>query len=185
MAGQQSVSSNRGLYVYVFVLVILLANTGIFVIAYFNVQNQLSTLQESLNDQKMQLQDLQQQFSILSYINQTGFLPWPEIYDQIKHSVVLIQTDTGLGSGFVYDHEGHIVTNYHVIEDAVTIQVTFLDGNTTDASVVGVDPYSDLAVVKVDSNVTTLSSVVLGNSSELLWGSQWRLLGTRLGLVTQ
>jgi len=183
MADQLSVSSNKWVYVYVFVLAILLANTGIFVIAYFNIQNQLSTLQESLNDQRQQLQDLQQQFNILNYINQTNLMPWPEIYNQVKHSVVLIETDTGLGSGFVCDYEGYIVTNYHVIEDAVnTIQVTFLDGNVTGASVVGVDPYSDLAVIRVNSDVTTLFPVVLGNSFELVVGEPVAAIGNPFGL---
>jgi len=182
MSGQPSTSSNKWVYIYPVVLAILLANTGIFVIAYFNVQNQLSALQRRLDNQRLQLQDLQQQLNILSYINRTGLMPWPVIYDLIKDSVVLIQTEAGLGSGFVYGFEGHIVTNYHVIEDAVTIQVTFLDGNTTGASVVGVDPYSDLAVVKVDSNVTTLSSVVLGNSSELVVGEPVAAVGNPFGL---
>lgn len=182
MTEQPSVSSNKWMYVSIFVLAILLANTGIFVVAYFNIQNQLSTLQESLNNQRQQIQDLQQQFNILNYINQTSLMPWPEIYNQIKHSVVLIQTDTGLGSGFVYDYEGHIVTNYHVIEDAITIQVTFLDGNITGASVVGVDPYSDLAVIEVDSGVTTLFPIVLGNSSELIVGEPVAAIGNPFGL---
>jgi len=182
MAGQPSVSSNKWVYVSVFVLAILLANTGIFVIAYFNIQNHLSTLQKSLNDQRQQLQDLQQQLDILGYFNQTGLLPWPKIYTQIKDSVVLIQTNIGLGSGFVYDYVGHIVTNYHVIEDAETIQVTFLDGNITNASVVGTDPYSDLAVVKVDSGVTTLLPVVVGNSSELVVGEPVAAIGNPFGL---
>jgi len=170
------------MYVSIFVLIILLANTGIFMIGYFTVQNQLSSLQESLNDQKQQFQDLQQQFNILNYINQTWLVPWPEIYNQVKHSVVLIQADARLGSGFVYDSEGHIVTNYHVIEDAVTIQVTFLDGNITDASAVGVDPYSDIAVIKVDSSVTTLFPVVIGNSSKLNVGEPVAAIGNPFGL---
>jgi len=119
-----SPSSNKWIYAFTIILAILVINTGIFTIAYFNSQNQLSTLQTGITNLEQRLQDLQQQFDILDYINQTGLMPWPEIYNQIKHSIVLIQTETGLGSGFVYDHEGHIVTNYHVIEDATTIQVT-------------------------------------------------------------
>ena len=182
MRDQLSVSSSKWVYMYVFVLAILLVNTGIFAMAYFDIQNQLSALQESLENQRQRLQDLQQQFNILNYINQTSMMPWPEIYDQIKHSVVLIETDVGLGSGFVYDYEGHIVTNYHVVEDVVTIQVTFLDGNISGADVVGVDPYSDLAVIKVDSGVTTLFPVVLGNSSELVVGEPVAAVGNPFGL---
>ncbi len=177
-----SPSSNKWTYAFIIILAILIFNTGIFIIAYFNIQNQLSTLQNSLTDQEQQLQDLQQQFDILDYINQTGLMPWPEIYDQIKHSIVLIQTELGLGSGFVYDLEGHVITNYHVIEDATTIQVTFLDGNITEASRVGEDPYSDLAVIKVNPEVTTLYPVVLGNSSALTVGEPVAAIGNPFGL---
>jgi S1-C subfamily serine protease len=175
-------SSKKWMYAFTIVLVILIINTGIFAIAYWNLQNRLSTIQTSLTNQERQLQDLQQQFDILNYINQTGLMPWPEIYNQIKHSIVLIQTETGLGSGFVYDHEGHIVTNYHVIENAITIQVTFLDGNITDAGKVGEDPYSDLAVIEVDPDVTMLHPVVLGNSSALTVGEPVAAIGNPFGL---
>ena len=177
-----SPSSNKWTYAFIIILAILIFNTGIFIIAYFNIQNQLFTLQNSLTDQGQQLQDLQQQFDILDYLNQTGLMPWPEIYDQIKHSIVLMQTELGLGSGFVYDLEGHVITNYHVIEDATTIQVTFLDGNITEASRVGEDPYSDLAVIKVNPEVTTLYPVVLGNSSALTVGEPVAAIGNPFGL---
>ncbi|NIR87151.1 PDZ domain-containing protein [Candidatus Bathyarchaeota archaeon] len=177
-----SPSSNKWTYAFIIVLAILVFNTGIFITAYSNIQNQLSTLQNSLTNQRQQLQNLQQQFEILDYINQTGLMPWPEIYDQIKSSIVLIQTDMGLGSGFVYDLEGHVITNYHVIEGATAIQVTFLDGNITQASVVGEDPYSDLAVVKVNPEVTTLAPVVLGNSSTLTVGEPVAAIGNPFGL---
>jgi S1-C subfamily serine protease len=175
-------SSNKWMYAFIIIFAILIFNTGIFIIAYSNIQNQLSTLQSSLADQGRQLQDLHQQFEILDYVNQTNLLPWPEIYDQIKYSIVLIETELGLGSGFVYDLEGHVITNYHVIEDATTIQVTFLDGNITEADIVGEDSYSDLAVVKVNPEVTTLHPVVLGNSSALTVGEPVAAIGNPFGL---
>jgi len=177
-----SPSSSKWIYAFTIILAILIINTVVFTIVYFNVQNQLSTVQTSLTNLEQQLQDLQQQLDILDYINRTGLMPWPEIYNQIKHSIVLIQTETGLGSGFVYDQEGHIITNYHVIEDAITIQVTFLDGNITDASKVGEDPYSDIAVIEVDPDVTTLHPVVLGNSSALTVGEPVAAIGNPFGL---
>jgi len=177
-----SSSSSKWTYAFIFILAILIFNTGFFIIAYSNIQNELSSLQSNLAEQERQLQNLEQQFAILDYVNQTGLMPWPEIYEQIKHSIVLIQTEIGLGSGFVYDHEGHVITNYHVIEDATTIQVTFLDGNTTGASMVGEDPYSDLAVIKVNPDVTTLYPVVLGNSSALTVGEPVAAIGNPFGL---
>jgi S1-C subfamily serine protease len=96
--------------------------------------------------------------------------------------VVLIKTETGLGSGFIYDLQGHIITNYHVIEGATTIQVTFLDGNITEANKIGEDPYSDLAVIKVNPEVTTLYPVTLGNSSALTVGEPVAAIGNPFGL---
>ena len=174
--------SNKWTYAFVAILVVLIIDTGIFAIAYLNIQRQLAASQRSLTDQEQQLQDLRNQIEILNYINQTGLMPWPEIYDQIKHSVVLIQTEAGLGSGFIYDNTGYIITNYHVIEDANTIQVTFLDGNITGASKVGEDPYSDLAVIKVNPQVTTLHPVILGNSSNLTVGEPVAAIGNPFGL---
>lgn len=174
--------SNKRTYIFVGALVVLIILTGIFAIAYLSIQRQLATIQAGLTEQEQQLQDLQNQFDILDYINQTQLLPWPEIYNQIKHSVVLIQTEIGLGSGFVYDNEGRIITNYHVIEGANTIQVTFLDGNITVAARVGEDPYSDLAVIKVNPKVTTLYPVALGNSSNLKVGEQLAAMGNPFGL---
>jgi len=174
--------SNKRTYVSALIVVVLIINTGIFAIAYLSTQRQLATIQTSLADQERQLQDLQNQIDVLNYINQTGLMPWPEIYDQIKHSVVLIQTDAGLGSGFIYDNKGYIITNYHVIEATNTIQVTFLDGNITGASKVGEDPYSDLAVIKVNPDVTTLHPVILGDSSNLAVGEPVAAIGNPFGL---
>jgi len=175
-------SSSKWMYVSFVLIAALILNSSLFTYAHFSVQTQLSTLQTSLDAQEQQLQDLQQQIDILNYSNETGFMPWPKIYDQIKCRVVLIQTEIGLGSGFVYDHEGRIVTNYHVIEGANTIQVTFLDGNITDANIVGEDPYSDLAVIKVSPDITKLCPVVLGNSSELIVGEPVAAIGNPFGL---
>ncbi len=175
-------SSSKWMYVSFVLIAVLIFNSGFFIYTHLNVQTQFSALQTSLDAQEQQLQDLQQQIDILNYINQTEFMPWPKIYDQIKYSIVLIQTEIGLGSGFVIDHEGHIVTNYHVIEGATTIQVSFLDGNITDASRVGEDAYSDLAVIKVNPDITELYPVVVGNSSELAVGEPVAAIGNPFGL---
>jgi len=168
-------SSSKWMYISFVLIAALIFGSSLFTYTYLNVQTQFSTLQT-------QLQDLQQQIDVLNYVNQTGLMPWPKIYDQIKRSIVLIQTEIGLGSGFVYDYEGRIVTNYHVIEGANTIQVTFLDGNITDANRVGEDPYSDLAVIKVNPDITKLYPVVLGNSSELIVGEPVAAIGNPFGL---
>ena len=179
---QSPSSSNKWAYAFAAILIILIVNTGVFAVAFLNIQNQLETMEASLTEQSSEIQDLQNQLEIFDAIDQTGLMPWPTIYNQVKDSVVLIQTNLGLGSGFVYDTKGHIITNHHVIQGAETIQVSFLDGNISSASVVGMDIYSDLAVIKVDPEVTTLYPVVLGSSSELAVGVPVAAMGNPFGL---
>jgi S1-C subfamily serine protease len=162
--------------------VILVLNTTVLALALSSTQNQLQQLDKRLEQQNNQIQDLQNQLEIFDAIDQTGLVPWPTIYNQLKDSVVLIQTDLGLGSGFIYDTKGHIITNYHVIEDTYTIQVTFADGNVTSAQVIGTDIYSDLAIIKVDPKVTTLKPVVLGASADLAVGEPVAAMGNPFGL---
>jgi S1-C subfamily serine protease len=181
---EESLSSSSSKWVYAFavILILLIVNTAVFAVAFLNFQDQLETMETRLAEQSNEIQNLQNRIEILDAVNQTGLMPWSTIYDQLKDSVVLIETNLGLGSGFVYDIEGHIVTNHHVIEDADTIQVTFLDGNITSANVVGMDIYSDIAVIKVDPEVTTLYPVVLGSSSELTVGEPVAAMGNPFGL---
>jgi S1-C subfamily serine protease len=96
--------------------------------------------------------------------------------------VVLIITNLGQGSGFVYDKEGYIITNNHVIEDAASIQVSFIDGNITEATVIGFDIYSDIAVIKVNTSFQQLQPVILGDSSDLVVGEPVIAIGNPFGL---
>lgn len=109
------------------------------------------------------------------------------LYEQVKGSVVLIRSTlpqgTATGSGFVYDTQGRIVTNYHVIEGANTITVTFINGTIAPASVVGTDPYSDIAVIDVDVPLSLLKPLVLGNSSALKVGEPVLAIGNPYGLA--
>ena len=174
--------SNKWVYAIAAIIIILVINTGVFAVAFLNLQRQLETMETIVDEQSSEIKDLQNQLEIFDVVNQTGIIPWPTIYNQLKDSVVLIETNLGLGSGFVYDLKGQIITNQHVIDGVDTIQVTFLDGNITSASLVGMDIYSDLAVVKVDPQVTTLHPVVLGSSSELNVGEPVAAMGNPFGL---
>ncbi len=88
----------------------------------------------------------------------------------------------GSGSGFVYDRRGHIVTNYHVIEGARELHVTFYDESRVPASVVGYDPSNDLAVIKVDVSADVLKVIPIGNSSDLKVGRFVVAIGNPFGL---
>ena len=95
---------------------------------------------------------------------------------------------TALGSGFVYDNQGHIVTNGHVVGDAKVVDVTFVDGNRYTAKVVGTDIYGDIAVLQIIANSTqkqsipSLKPLVVGNSSNLEVGDQVIAIGNPFGL---
>jgi 2-alkenal reductase len=86
------------------------------------------------------------------------------------------------GSGFLYDGQGYIITNNHVVEQADTMQVTFYDGSTTTAEVVGTDPASDLAVIQVDQLPPGATPLPLGNSGEVAVGQMAIAIGSPFGL---
>jgi len=117
------------------------------------------------------------------------------VYDRVSPAVVHITSrayvygfffeavpQEGTGSGFVYDRDGHIVTNYHVIEGAEELDVTLADGTMVPAQVVGADPYNDLAVIKVDVPAEKLYPVELGSSSDLRVGQRTIAIGNPFGL---
>jgi len=90
----------------------------------------------------------------------------------------------GTGSGFLFDRHGHIVTNNHVVEDAEELQVTFHDGTVLRAEVLGTDPDSDLAVIRVEltSELRSIAPIELGNSDQLQIGQRAIALGNPFGL---
>ena len=117
------------------------------------------------------------------------------VYETVGDSVVNIAVTTlaydffmnpvpqeGTGSGFVYDTEGHIVTNWHVIQDADEIQVAFADGTTLEAEMVGSDPANDLAVIKVDPEGHDLDPIPVGESDDLRVGQFVVAIGNPFGL---
>lgn len=123
-----------------------------------------------------------------------------ELFDKTKESVVQItrtipstdpyqinrENQTALGSGFVYNNDGYIITNNHVIENAETVDVTFLNGSRYTANVTGADPFSDLAVIKINENISRPiilpSPLELANSSNQRVGDQVVAIGNPFGL---
>ncbi|HXG05991.1 MAG TPA: trypsin-like peptidase domain-containing protein [Nitrososphaera sp.] len=117
-------------------------------------------------------------------------LTLPELFARAEKSVVQItdsrETDlfsSRLGSGFVYDTNGHIITNYHVVNGGGRLDVTFLDGTVYRASLIGSDPYTDLAVLYVeDVPQEKLNPLPLGDSSAVRVGEQVAAIGNPFGL---
>jgi S1-C subfamily serine protease len=183
------------------VVVLVLLNIGM--VGYFTVYSggslglsdeiqslttEIESLQFQLNAANYEIQALREELRMGGGSNATGSLLLTEIYNRTKRSAVLISVRTseggGTGSGFIYDKEGHIITNNHVVEGAVEITVTFIDGTVDEATLVGTDPYSDVGVIRVDVPEYLLQPVKLGNSSELLVGEQVVAIGNPFGLAS-
>lgn len=114
-----------------------------------------------------------------------------ELFERTEEGVVRINVQrppdyprgpSGIGSGFVYDHSGHIITNAHVVEGAERVTVTFLDGRSYKAGIVGYDTFTDLAVVKVNATGDSLYPLDLGDSSSLRVGEPIAAIGNPFGL---
>jgi len=97
-------------------------------------------------------------------------------------SANVTQIPTGSGSGFVWGREGHIVTNYHVIQGADRLQVTLADQSSYDAEIVGVAPDKDLAVLRIEAPRDTLKPLALGGSRDLAVGQMVLAVGNPFGL---
>jgi S1-C subfamily serine protease len=121
-----------------------------------------------------------------------------EIFKDVQGSVVQITREnqptsndapgdgnvTSLGSGFVFDNQGRIITNHHVVRDSKDVDVTFIDGNRYVASVIGSDPFNDIAVIDITQNISgQLNPLRLGNSSAVEVGDQVIAIGNPYGLA--
>ena len=93
------------------------------------------------------------------------------------------QTEQALGSGFVIDKTGHIITNYHVVKGAQKVQVSFSGQDEITASVVGTDPSTDVAVLKIDARARALTPLPLGNSDAVTVGDPVYAIGNPFGFT--
>jgi S1-C subfamily serine protease len=107
---------------------------------------------------------------------------WTHVFENAKDSVVKVTlsnsyNDPEISTGFIYD--GHIVTNYHVVKNANSINVTFGHGNSYPAQITGTDPYSDLAIMQASTalNKEQMKSLPIRNSSALQIGENVGAIG--------
>jgi S1-C subfamily serine protease len=119
-----------------------------------------------------------------------------DIYEGAKHGVVQVtstsvvsdnlfgaQEQQAQGSGFVIDKDGHVVTNYHVVQGAKKVQVSFSDEEQMNATVVGTDPSTDIAVLKIQGAMSrSLTPLVLGDSNRVKVGDAVVAIGNPFGL---
>lgn len=120
------------------------------------------------------------------------YLVLSNVYDRVSPSVVNIEVsydvpgtafvDLSRGSGFIYDMQGHIITNAHVVSGGRSIRVTFNDGYVAEAELVGLDTYSDLAVIRVDVPLDRLNPLALADSDLVRVGQRAIAIGNPFGL---
>ncbi|UCD45710.1 MAG: trypsin-like peptidase domain-containing protein [Candidatus Bathyarchaeota archaeon] len=151
------------------------------------LNQQVESLAYQVQSLDYEVSALRESLELKEEVNATVDLELPTIYNRTRRSVVLITVRTrfggGQGSGFIYDDEGHIITNNHVVGDAEEITVTFVDGTVVTATLVGTDPYVDLAIIDVDAAPYLIKPVKMGESSRLLVGEQVIALGNPFGLA--
>lgn len=164
---------NRSSSTIVVLMLTLLASGTFFGVA--NAQN----LNGTSNNKDLSLNDL---FELVenSIVQVTKTMPPANPFGPDKENT------TSLGSGFIYNNKGYIVTNNHVVENAKVVDVTLINGDRYTANVTGTDAFSDLAVIKINENTTTTTTIpkplVVGNSSELRVGDQVVAIGNPFGL---
>ncbi|MGD2201573.1 MAG: trypsin-like peptidase domain-containing protein, partial [Candidatus Bathyarchaeota archaeon] len=118
------------------------------------------------------------QEDLSSHLNQTP----ARVYETVRKSVVIIRTDDKQGSGFVWMDEGYILTNWHVVNETSTVNVEFHDGTRVQGTVIGLDAYSDVAVLNISGGPRDAVPLELGNSSEIWVGQEIVAIGNPLGV---
>lgn len=160
------------------VLMLVFLASGTFIGGVANAQNlnETSNNNNNNNNNDLSLNDL---FELVenSIVQVTKTMPPANPFGPDKENT------TSLGSGFIYNNKSYIVTNNHVVENAKVVDVTFINGDRYTANVTGTDPFSDLAVIKINENTTNIPKpLVVGNSSELKVGDQVVAIGNPFGL---
>jgi|WetSurMetagenome_2_1015567.scaffolds.fasta_scaffold140546_2 S1-C subfamily serine protease len=181
--------ASAGILVLLFVAGLLVGGLLIFFVEYQQVSkinSQVSILQNQISDLRGFQNATTQNINILQ--NGTSLT---DIYSNVRESVVLVQGETSdggvQGSGFVYSFAGRtiVLTNYHVVQGTTGLSVTFSDGHGYSATVLGTDPYSDLAVVSVSSAapISEFKPLTIVTSSSLSVGEPVIAIGNPYGLV--
>jgi S1-C subfamily serine protease len=175
---------DRKLIAVLIIVCVVLA--GSFALVYLDLKADFESLKNSSANLASEVDQLQGLIQDL-HANQTNGLTAVQIYNRTMFSVVLITNQladgsTAEGTGFVYDSQGHIVTNNHVVDGAASITVTFFDGSVQTAQLTGNDVYSDLALIKVGNLPAQSEPLLSRNSTQLMVGEPVYAIGNPFGL---
>lgn len=167
---------NRNSSTIVVLMLIFLASGTFFGVANAQNLNETSSNNNSSSNKSLSLNDL---FELVenSIVQVIKTMPPADPLGPDKENT------TALGSGFIYNDKGYIVTNNHVVENAKVVDITLINGDRYTANITGTDAFSDLAVIKINENTTDIPKpLVVGNSSELRVGDQVIAVGNPFGL---
>lgn len=139
-------------------------------------------IKKQADDQEMAQMGMPQDFPF-EYFSRRFGVPMPNGVPNGQGQQMQRPEITGLGTGFVIEKDGHIVTNAHVVDGAESVKVTFSDGSTADAKVIGVDKATDIALIKVDTD-KDLQTVGFGDSDKAEVGEPVVAIGNPFGLGT-
>lgn len=180
--------ASASILILLFVAGLLVGGLLIFYVSYRQVSSlngQITNLQTSISNLEGYQNATYQNITLLQ--NGTSLV---DIYSNLRDSVVLVQGDTSdggvQGSGFVYDFNGRtvVLTNYHVVQGTTGLSVTFSDGHGYSTTVLGTDPYSDLAVLSVNNApASEFKPVTIVSSAPLRVGEPVIAIGNPYGLV--
>jgi S1-C subfamily serine protease len=157
------------------------------------LKNRLADLRSNLNDVQSEINALNSNLSELASgisglnssvipVGQRAETP-EDVYKSAYKSVVVIRTPIGQGSGFIYSRSDLIATDWHVVNNATSIEVQFYDRSRSNATIVGTDAYSDIAIIRVTNPLADAKPLELGNSSALYIGQQVVAIGNPLGMA--
>ena len=146
-------------------------------------------MQNEINENELQVQNQINQINDI-ILEESKSLSLIDIFEKAEPGVVRVNTQGnqttnetgGVGSGFVFDKKGHVITNAHVIEGSTKTIVTFLDGRSYNAEIIGIDQYTDIGVIKVNADLKLLNPLSLGDSSSLQVGEPITAIGNPFGL---
>ena len=202
--GSRPKRATSGSWVAILVAILIVANVGVVAYNTVNTNAQVKSLGSRVDSLTLTVESLNTELtsayadisnlrnaiksgSLNVTVTPGSGLDLVDLYNRTRDSVVLIEVTlpAGMaqGSGFVYDMSGKIITNNHVVEDASSILVTFIDGTIVKATLVGRDPYSDVAVIKVDAPASLLKPLNLGSSAALKVGQPVIAIGNPYGLA--
>lgn len=180
--------TSTSFFVLLFAAGLLVGGLAVFYITF----QEIEALREQVGFLQSQVSALSGIGGNVTYENVTVYqdsTALASIYSDVRDSVVLVQgTTVGgdvQGSGFVYEFQNRmvVITNYHVVQDTTDLSVTFSNGHGYVATVLGTDPYSDLAVVSVDAPANQFKPVEIVSSTTLRVGDQVIAIGNPYGLV--